>query len=352
MEEQHGSMGTIHRMHPLLEGEHLSVRSFMHAIRKLCHSDDNAMVRHIQEQIALVQQKKPRKVRASSMFVSDAVAGAKKLLGPAGQISFDDMQVIMKGANEEFAELPEGTQQMYADWAHERGQQAVAAQSSEVSHQEQRLALHRAREMEASAGRGLMHRLSEFRYVDDDLSRMVELWNELPVEANVEQMIFQSYKSLPAPVGESKRQLKAAKPPAAATEAKSDFVRLIAGHRQFFDGMAFMVEEKEQCCCFRLLFATQSPLRAFFIILFTKSIEHPLLPTDMGLLDRVHALRDMDNFEFEWVPGTYITEKGWNVHDMNKIWVFQDLVWKGERGCSTNLKPIPLSVLANRHIIM
>ena len=343
-------MGLMHKSHPDLGHEHLSLRSYMHHIRHLCQKDDNAMVRHSMEAIARLEKQQPRKVRARSMFVSDVVGAIQRRAGSgSAAVTYSQMQAVMTSCSEEYNALPERAAMHYEGLAQVRQQRMAAHRDSEIVFYREQLA--RAQEHEAAelAERGLQHRLSQFRFTDDDWVSMAEIWNsQVASLRNPNPMVNELYKSEPEPVGERLRQLRAAKPRKLKQEKKSDFVRLIAGSRFFFQGMVFMVEEPDQTVAFRLLFAFQKPLRAYFLPLFTAQSELPFLPADMDLMARAKALRNIFRFEFQWLPCTYITDKGWSVDNFKNIWVFQDLQWQGQRRCGTSLMPMPLSEFADR----
>ena len=259
------------------------------------------------------------------------------------------MQVVMRGSSEQFEELPEGTRTHYEGLARHRQRQLAAEKKSEVTFLTEQLARHEEHESAARAERGLQHRLSDFRFSEDDWTALVELWNtEVQFLVNPKQVARKLFEALPEPVGERRRQLRVAKPKKPALEEKSALLRLLAENRFFFQGMVMMVEEAGQTIGFRLLFAFKNPLRAFFLPLWIVQSELPLLPADMDLMARAAALRAMSRFEFEWVQGTYITDKGWAADNFKKVWVFQDVQWKGQRACGTNLMPTPLSEFADR----
>ena len=164
---------------------------------------------------------------------------------------------------------------------------------------------------EEVAGRGIQHRLSQLRFQDADWARLVQIWNEeMRMAQGYQQQIVKSCAALELPTYSEVANVNNAKERKPPTEDISNFVRLLASHRHFFAGMVFVKEDADQYIGFRLLFATQNPLRAFFLPVFPVDCEFPLLPHGMPLLERQRYLAHISLFEFEWNPSTYITDKG------------------------------------------
>ena len=88
-EEQHGSIAVMHKYNGELAAHHLCLRSFIHSARFLCVRPDNAFARHTEMAVKRLEKKQPGKVRGQHMFAADAVAAARRQLGPASPVTFD-----------------------------------------------------------------------------------------------------------------------------------------------------------------------------------------------------------------------------------------------------------------------
>ena len=157
-------------------------------------------------------------------------------------------------------------------------------------------------------------------------------------------------EALPLPSADLIARIENARGPKPRREVKGDFVKLLAAHRSRFAGKVFLKEEAGQELAHKLLFATQNPLRAFFLPLVFTDREFPVLPADMGVVERQGHLRHIDLYEFKWIPGTYITDKGLGaMDDFDKVWVFEDVVFKGEQGLGGSCFSATLQAWAERH---
>ena len=61
---------------------------------------------------------------------------------------------------------------------------------------------------------------------------------------------------------------------------------------------------------FKLIFATQNPLRAFFLPVFTVDREYPFIEPGLNAAQLQQRLRHISHYEFEWLPATFITDRG------------------------------------------
>ena len=168
----------------------------------------------------------------------------------------------------------------------------------------------------------------------------------------VGQQVRKMCAALALPSDSEMTRVNNAMEPKPPLSAKSNFVRLLATHRHFFAGMVFIKGVADQDVGFRLLFATQSPLRAFFLPVFPVDCEFPLLPHGMHLLERQRRMAHISLFEFEWIPSTYITDKGiGEMDDFGKVWVFEDMHFKKEKQLGGSVLPSLLEVFAERHYL-
>ena len=140
VEEQHGSMAVMHRYHPEMDSDNLSVRSHVHTCRLLVIEPSNALLRHTEAAIARLDKKRPGRVRPISMFVSDAVAAARRHVGPTG-LPFEGAQRVVSQAASSFAELPPAAAAHYAGKARLRAVQSQRAIDSERQFLKDQLAM-------------------------------------------------------------------------------------------------------------------------------------------------------------------------------------------------------------------
>ena len=352
VEEQHGSMAAMHKFHPDLAQGHLALRSFLQSCRFLCTSDDNKLARITAAQVKRLQKRQPSEVRGQHIFIADAMAAARRHIGPAGKLGFAGAQRVLAHAQRSFSTLPSGATSAYAAKAKARAsasQKAIASEVAFLKTQQELIEANRAEDIE---GQGIKHRLSEVRFNDADWDRLVEIWNG--EVAHVLDAILSHMAglctALQLPSGAEIERVNKAKPKKPPAEDKSDFVRLMATHRSFFAGKVIMTEEVGDAVGFKLIFAIQNPLRAFFLHVFPVDREYPFIEPGLNAAQLQQRLRHISHYEFEWLPATFITDRGiGDIGNFNNLWVFEDVVFKGATRLGGSVLPKPLDFYAARH---
>ena len=133
VEEQHGSIAVMHKYNGELAAHHLCLRSFIHSARFLCVRPDNAFARHTEMAVKRLEKKQPGKVRGQHMFAADAVAAARRQLGPASPVTFEGSRRVVTHSAHPFSALPPRVAAAYAAKARAHSAARKDAIASEVS---------------------------------------------------------------------------------------------------------------------------------------------------------------------------------------------------------------------------
>ena len=191
-------------------------------------------------------------------------------------------------------------------------------------------------------------RLSHFRFSAADWASMAEQWEtNISWNGSVDGRVKGDFKAAVVPVGQRRDDVDKARPPGPTYGAKTDFQRLLCRHRDHFKGMVFMSEGADATVAWRLLFAFQSPMRAFFSACtrVDRPIEGAVALQRMGLIARAEALAFQRVHEFRWHPGLFLTDRSLPVGDLDKVWCFEDITYVGNDRVGTNLAPVPHPLL-------
>ena len=252
-------MAVMHRYHPELGPAHLCLRSFLHSIRFLCMEGVNVLARQTDKKVQQLQKKQPGQAIPLHMFVSDALAAARRHIGPAGLLSFEDVQRVVSQAATTFPELPPAAAAAYQARAAARAESRKNAIASEVVFLREQQTFVEAKREEEHEDRGIQHRLAQLKFRDGDWARLVQSWNEeICLVKNVLSLVAASSAALSLPSADAIAKVERALVPKPKAEVKSNFVRLLAWNRDF-RGAVFMKEEPGQAVAHRLLFALQNP---------------------------------------------------------------------------------------------
>lgn len=198
---------------------------------------------------------------------------------------------------------------------------------------------------------GIRHSLVQCRFSDVDFDRLVDFWNDhFSTCGGVEEALHASSQALQLPSTDDMAKLERFKAPPAPKSVKSNFVRLLGANRDYLAGKVFMRVVAGQELGHDMLYCTQNPLRAYFLPVFVRDCEFPVLPEGMSVLQRQHDLRNISLYEFDWVMGCYTTDRALgDMDNFGNVWVFEDVAFKGERRLGGSVLPSPLTMYAARH---
>ena len=116
-----------------------------------------------------------------------------------------------------------------------------------------------------------------------------------------------------------------------------------------FDGKVFMAESVGSEA-YRMVFATQQPLRVYFQPLVVVDRVLPDELSDMSFRERQIALLDVGKCCFEWSPGAFRVDRFLPFENLDQIWVFEHVKWIGEIRIISAHDPKPLLYITQRYV--
>ena len=146
--------------------------------------------------------------------------------------------------------------------------------------------------------------------------------------------------------------LEKAKSPKPPLGPNTDFTRLLAKHRDMFQGMIFMDETPNADKGWMMLYATQQPLRILFVAVTPAAPHLPDPPRGIPLHRVADHAKFVGRFEWTWRPGAFFSDEMFAGDDLNNIWVFQDIMFKGADRVLTHMAPVPLQDFSTRCVTL
>ena len=350
VEQQHGPMAVVHRLHGEMGMNVLSLRSFVHATRALCRPQETPLhTRHALHNIAKLAAHRHGQCRGFHAYAKEVHARARAQKGET--LTFQECQDATTRAHVEYKKLTDNVKDKYQQLAVRDAEQKRHMVQSELAEQRQFIELAMKREEEETAAVAVKHRLSMCRFTDSEWAGMADYWNGVLQSKPQDQVIRECERDaapVPQPSVALIAQLNDAKPDKPPVERKSDLVRFLAKHRGIFQGLVFMEEVPDADKGFMMSYATQTPLRVYFV---PDTPSAPVIP-DVPLGSPLHKVADIikgvGRFEWTWRIGEFCTYEVFTVDDFNKLWVFQDIQFKGADRVLTHICPSPLQMFANR----
>jgi hypothetical protein len=336
-------MAVMHRQHAALYMRNLAVRSFMHACRHATgHAETPVDERRAERKIERVQAKQPAKNRAWLEFVGEARERAKEAKG--GPLTVEETQAVYKKASPLWQSLTLDQKAKYQHLSDARAKMAEHDQAADIARQQKALTELKEERADDRREMGIQHRLSQLRFGDSDWQKMSDIFNfdvRHQSQQKLDDWTSEVFEAVPLPDSECQAALVARKPKHAPNRGITDFTRVLAVNRFDFAGAVFMSDGllSDPKIGWMLLFATQQPLRCFFMPVTLARRNIPFLPPDAGLLDLQRLMAPIGNWEWTWTPGAFTTDQGLPVADLDRVWVWTDVQFRGTDRLAAHAPP-------------
>ena len=351
VEQGHGSVAVIHKLHPEYCVPTIAARSLLHQARAMFARPSQARpILQAQKKLAKLLASKPEHISGKQIYLADAYAAAKSVLEPGGQKLSNELRLqIMRKHSEEYRKLPLAKRLQYEELASNRAHASRAELNEDIAHTVAVIGLGKRRESEEQLANGVPQCcLSQVPLSDNDIAAMACDWSS--DDFNSHRVLALREAAVMAPRAPSLReqaalmsQSGAIVPAAAPTGPIQDWVRLVCAHRKHFHGCAILGLVGGQPKAFALLYAMQRPFLAALCPMDQLSKTMPLFK-EMSLEQQKEFLQDSFLHEFASGVGTSVLHHGVAFDDAEALQVITDLVFlPGHRVCSDS-SAVPLKV--------
>ena len=267
VEQAHGSSAVMHRRHTYA-AEMLCARSFLHQCRHLWHpAPKDKQLDRLRARVAKLAEQQPEKMSGRHMFLRSLMADVKTRLAQGQKMSPHLRQTVMKEHSSLFRTLSPAEQ---ASWQAESQQEISRkrkAQQDEIQHLADALQLARERAGLGVASSG--HLTAEIcaRFTEQDWEAVLSL-SKSPEFAHDVTALRRAAMTAPAAPPLQVQEALASIPVTAAAEAEKsnpDWLAPLCRNRELFPHTALVQSCEDGDMAFVFLYATQSPLEAFFV---------------------------------------------------------------------------------------
>ena len=351
VEESHGSLSAVHRLHPDLTGEQFGLRAYMHACRFLVSEDveDKSLAR-MDKAKQVLSRKRPRKVSGVNAYVSAMVAELKKKQHAGTRIGKKQMTQIIAFCAQKYPTLPEAVQSRYSRVAEEEGSARARELLAEIEGIESDMELFRERQKQERAAVGIRHRLSDLKLTAGDLDDVSSRYHAGGVTLRDIELDRANQVAPAEKPPQGRMELLARVVPGSHEETHAGnitaFTRQICIYRDLVRCLGFSIDGGGDHM-YLMLFATQSPMRAFFM----PTTMGTLVPPDYARLPQ-HQRRDAESGVPEWLftftQGQYCTDRHIGDPKLEDVFVWTGLTFGAGDCLATWSEPVPWMVFSER----
>jgi hypothetical protein len=303
VEQAHGSIALIHRMHPRLGTKTMCTRAMLHQIRALHHVSSEERARQgLEKKRAALVRRRPERV-GSRHAVVQALFQARAAEGSPAHAA--QRTELLSRAGSFMQALSPAQQQELADRARRGGEVRRRELEEELEHVDSQLALLRRRSSASQGSQGSV-RADGQRLAEEDYQRIQQLLDGANFgRAQVQSLRERALMPPAAPTREHLDILQGVLPEAAGPRAaRGPWLAHVARNREQLGSAIFLSGEADGCDAFWLSYATQQPLSAYFLRL---RLTDAVLPSAQGAtVAEVLAMGD------NWWPWRFIAQGAWS----------------------------------------
>ena len=286
VEDMHGSIAVVHRLHKDLDGSTLALRAFVHACRALFRPDveENVMRRLIARCDGL-DENRGRCVSGQNMFFADMISKLKVSMQQKGY-KVGVQQALMKKCNSKWASVPPSRKQHYHDIAVIETEVRLRALEGDRAHARAHLDLQKARTELTRSQEGARNILSSCRFSDLDFKLMEQdMASPFLTSHVVDQMVASSLQP-PASFEPCDHEILESFVERSPVRDHPAWLKLVCHNRLHFnDCILLSTKVGEEKKGYLFVFATQSPMMVSFMPLFRMRPVLPLMGGGENQLD-------------------------------------------------------------------
>ena len=344
VEQAHGSMAVIHRLHPTMSARVLTHRAMLHQCRSMFEKPADAKrIERAEGKAEKLRNRMPQRAGAKQLYLRELMREAKASLPHGTKMSVDLRQTIMRRHSELFRELEPSEQRSLEATATNNAEVTRRRTSGELEHVNAHVALQKARLAKETSALCDTNTLSGHRLSEEDLLALRRLLDSPDFKPAAVKALRD--KALEAPDAPSTEQLAAlqacdlqgghGKDPSPHPE----WLRHVCYRRADYSGCAlFAGDLKLGDVAYLFLFAMQNPLSAMFLQL-RRSVLRRDAPTLENLLDS--SASAFYEFEFVCEPSLYYEASQLPFDSVDGLFVLEDLKFDSSGLVCSDSMPVP-----------
>lgn len=272
VEQAHGYVAVIHRLHPALTSRVLCHRTLIHQCRALFNKPpEERCVERLCSKMEKMRALEPQRAKGRQIFLRDLFQATRKAL-PAGSAMAEDMtRAVMKRHASAYARLPEAVRRQYDREAQDYADQKASVVVSDLQEVFTMAAMQRRRLDQEAFTRGVTNRLSDHRFQDSDLLALAKTHQSAEVRGSVlANMRAKALAAPEAPTVDQQKMLevagKSARLAPPALVAPPHWLRVLCANREQFRQCGLFCEDlKQGGTAYMFLYASQNPIEATFL---------------------------------------------------------------------------------------
>lgn len=346
VEQAHASAACIHKFHPSYEAFMLSSRATLHQCRHLFLKtpEDRAGAKEASK-LATMKKRSPFKASGRHAFLASLMEQGRMAIPKGSKLSSSFVRDVMRQRTAWFSALSLEDQAAFHQAARVEAENRLVEVIGDIAHFQDRMHLRKLRAAEELRSEGVKNTVTLARFSTADYERLGALLSDrtLPVGNALRSMREESCsppKAPPPDVIEALQQCPTLAAPALVLETPA-WVKALCWQRKAIVGTAYGTSFAVGSKVFYFLFASQSPLAAYFLPVV---VGEPLWPaleqlSPSALLD---AWQEVPAFFLELDAQAIVSGGSLPEWDETSIKVLQGLTFQPGGSLMTDFEPVAL----------
>ena len=280
VEQAHGSAAVMHRHHTF-STDMLAARSFLHQCRHLAANTPVCQdVTRKDLQVQKLERKGSGLMSGRHLFLQWLMKEVKQGLPQGALMSVDLRKEVMRQHAGAYAALSPQEQAYFQQRSQAENERKRRSHEEDLQHLRDALRLARARATQELDDAGLMHAAANLRFVASDWQALATLAADEGVTWPLVQELRRCAMAAPSAPPVDVQSSLAAVPVMAQAEQlpeRPEWLPVLCWNREQFRGAVLLTSTDTDSQAFYFLYATQSPLKAFFLDLRVSAKELPSL---------------------------------------------------------------------------
>ena len=320
VEQGHGSVATVHKLHREFGPDMVVARSFLHMLKPLIFaSPDDRNRAAFLARIAKLERKVPQRLNGRSLFLADLFNEARQLLVPGVPFPRDTQQRLFETHSDLYDGLSVEQRSCYEQRAVRESDGKAKELEELICDLYQKEELRRLRSDSTRADRGVMCRMESCRFSQSDFEKLDKLFGSgmFDQDAVADKRRVALMPPQPPPIAEQLMIENLAKEIAVVPRNTPQWSKIVCRHRKWFRDCALRIVDSPDNIIYLFVYAVQQPLLSMYM---------PLVPSGRprrypSLLDnREH---DEANFPHEYTvfsdQTVYDTEIEGDIHNLEVL---------------------------------
>ena len=352
VEQAHGSVACIHKLHHGCGAETIACRSLLHQARHLFVAPPEAKAEErARAKTQRLQRSVKRSVSARNLFYKDFMTSAKTHVEASGSAGAIRAREALIHSQRLFDSLDPASAQAYSNLARQATQERAMRLQADIEHEAATLRLRQARVESAAIALGKTNHTSNCRFDNADFAAMQAQLDAGMLSRSAVQALRAQCQEPPGNLSPQQQTVLDAYKvePLVRNLPLPDWAKQLCNNRDEFRGCALMADPDDRSSkAYLLMYALQNPLVAMFLELHPAEATVPAIAgVPLDQLGDVLQLNFVHNYTYTQSSYCQAQDLPFD-SDGAGAFVLEDLSFIGGNRLGSDFQVVPWDVFAAR----